>query len=99
MDLTDLQGNACEAASFLKQLANESRLMILCALAEGELSVGELNEQVPLSQSALSQHLASLRRSGLVATRREAQNIYYRLQGDSAVRVIALLKELFCPVE
>ena len=99
MDLKDMQVHACEAAGFLKQLGNESRLMILCALAEGELSVSELNEQVPLSQSALSQHLASLRRSDLVATRREAQNIYYRLQGDRAVRVISLLKELFCPPE
>ena len=99
MDLSRLQAHAGEAASLLQQLANQNRLMIVCTLIDGEMSVGELNERIPLSQSALSQHLASLRRAGLVATRRDGQTIYYRIQGDRAVRVVALLKELFCPDE
>ncbi len=99
MNLTNLEQHASEAADLMKQLSNPNRLMIVCTLMQQELSVGELNERVPLSQSALSQHLASLRQAGLVATRRESQTIYYRLQGDHAVRVVALLKDLFCPDE
>lgn len=91
-----MQANASEAARLMKSLSNENRLMILCLLVNGEMSVGELNQQVPLSQSALSQHLAALRESGLVATRRESQVIYYRLQGDRVTRVLATLKDIFC---
>ena len=91
--------HACDAANLLKALANENRLMILCSLVGGELSVGELNSKVPLSQSALSQHLGSLREAGLVATRKESQTVFYRLQGDEATRVIAVLQSIYCPVE
>lgn len=97
MDMSAMAEHAAEAAELMKQLSNQNRLMIVCSLVEGELSVGELNERVPLSQSALSQHLANLRNSGLVETRREGQAIYYRLQGDRATRVIGLLKDMFCP--
>ncbi|WP_439133458.1 metalloregulator ArsR/SmtB family transcription factor [Pseudomaricurvus sp.] len=99
MDLSRLQVHAGEAASLLQQLANPNRLMIVCTLIDGEMSVGELNERIALSQSALSQHLANLRKANLVATRREGQTIFYRIHGDRAVRVVALLKELFCPDE
>ena len=99
MDLSAMAQHAGEAASLMRQLSNQSRLMIVCSLVEGELSVGELNDRVPLSQSALSQHLASLRKSELVTTRRDGLVIYYRLQGDKATRVIALLKDMFCPDE
>ena len=68
-DLDTMREHAHEAAQLLKALANENRLLLLCTLAQGELSVGQLNEQVALSQSALSQHLALLRRDGLVKTR------------------------------
>jgi DNA-binding transcriptional ArsR family regulator len=88
--------NAGEAARFLRALANESRLMVLCTLAEGESSVSGLLERVPLSQSALSQHLAVLRREGLVATRREAQTIHYRLADARVQRLIPVLYDLFC---
>ena len=71
----EMHAHAGEAAGFLKALGNEQRLMILCSLLAGPLSVGELNERVDLSQSALSQHLALLREAGLVETRREAQSI------------------------
>jgi DNA-binding transcriptional ArsR family regulator len=97
-DLETLQQSAGEAADMLKLLANESRLLILCQLAEaGEMSVGELTEAVALSQSALSQHLARLRAENLVATRREAQTIHYRIADPRVGRVLNLLKSLYCP--
>lgn len=96
-NLHEMQQHAQSAAALLKLLANENRLMIMCALISGEMSVGELNAKVPLSQSALSQHLASLREAGLVNTRKEAQTVYYRLQGDEAVKVIAVLQSIYCP--
>ena len=95
--MNDMQIHAQAAASLLKALANENRLMILCTLMGGEMSVGELNEKVPLSQSALSQHLASLRDAGLVSTRKEAQTVFYRLEGDEASKVIAVLQSIYCP--
>jgi DNA-binding transcriptional ArsR family regulator len=70
--------------------------MILCELSHGERSVGALSEAVPLSQSALSQHLAVLREEGLVATRREAQAIFYSLASVPVRRIIGLLYELYC---
>ncbi len=96
MDLVTMQRNAADAVILLKGLANESRLMILCVLAEGEVSVGQLNTQIKLSQSALSQHLAVLREQGLVKTRRESQTIYYRLAETPAMSVIELLHDVYC---
>ena len=96
MDFNAMQQNATEAVTLLKGLANESRLMIMCVLTEGELSVGQLNQQIKLSQSALSQHLAVLREQGLVLTRRESQTIYYRLADSPAMNVIGLLHEVYC---
>lgn len=89
-------GNVDKALSLLKSLANKHRLMILCHLVEGELSVGQLNQSVPLSQSALSQHLAWLRREHLVSTRKDAQTIYYRLYSQEAKLVLQLLHQMFC---
>jgi len=80
----------------MRAFGNESRLMILCTLASGEHSVGELNEIIPLSQSALSQQLARLRREGLVETRRESQVIHYSLCTGPADRVINVLHDIFC---
>lgn len=91
-----MESNAGEAESFLKLLANRNRLMLLCALMESELSVGELNQRVPLSQSALSQHLASLRTAGAVDTRRESQTIYYRLKDERIAALLKALYPLFC---
>ena len=96
-DLQELQKHSAEAANLLKQLGNQNRLMILCSLINGELSVTELNQITDLSQSALSQHLASLRKAELVQTRREAQTIFYILRGDEAMQVIAVLKSIYCP--
>jgi DNA-binding transcriptional ArsR family regulator len=94
--VSDMQEHAADAAGLMKALGNESRLMILCILAEGERSVGDLNKRVPLSQSALSQQLARLRQQGLVNTRRESQTIYYSLASGPADRVINLLHDIFC---
>lgn len=98
MDFSSIEAHSAEAATLLKSMANRSRLMILCSLVDGELSVSELNDLVPLSQSALSQHLAYLRKAGLVSTRREAQAVFYRLEGDKAIRVLGVLKSIYCPV-
>jgi DNA-binding transcriptional ArsR family regulator len=97
-DIALLEDRAVEAAEFLKLLANPQRLLILCQLVvEQEMSVGRLEEAVGLSQSALSQHLAKLRDEGLVATRREAQTIHYRIADKNVQRVLALLKDIYCP--
>lgn len=92
-----MRENASQAAQLLKALANENRLLILCYLDGKELSVSELNQMLDLSQSALSQHLAVLRRDGLVKTRRESQTIFYSLAGDTASRVIHTLHKMYCP--
>jgi DNA-binding transcriptional ArsR family regulator len=91
-----VQDHATEAAALLKALANDQRLLILCSLLDAALSVGELNERVPLSQSALSQHLAVLRGAGLVTTRRVSQTIYYGLADGPALRIMEVLYEAFC---
>lgn len=91
--------SAGRAATLLRLLGNENRLMVLCQLADGELSVGQLQARIALSQSALSQHLALLREQGLVATRREGQTIHYRIVDHAALAVIQTLAELFCPPE
>jgi len=97
MDAQRLEQKAGEAASLLKALANRSRLLILCRLTEGEISVNELARSVGLSQSALSQHLARLRARGLVRTRRDAQTIYYELTGEEAPCIMGALSDLYCP--
>ena len=93
---SDLKANAKIAATMLKAIANESRLLILCNLDGKELSVTDLNDLLDLSQSALSQHLAVLRKDGLVKTRRESQSIYYSLSDARASKVIKTLHELYC---
>lgn len=94
--LEQMATHADDAANLLKGLANPHRLQILCVLGTGEMAVGELNEIVPLSQSALSQHLAKLRSDGLVETRRESQTIYYRLNPGPARDIIEVLHRHFC---
>ncbi len=96
MDINDLKQNAQRASELLKAMSNEKRLMILCYLAEGEKAVGEMEKLVGLSQSALSQHLARLRRDGLVKTRRASQTIYYSLSGGEAAAVMGTLHSLYC---
>ncbi len=95
--MAELERKAGEAAGLLKLLGNENRLLILCRLAmAGELSVTALVEAGELSQSALSQHLGKMRDDGLLATRRDAQTIYYRIADPNAARLLALLKDIYC---
>lgn len=95
-DSAELTQHADAAARLLKALANPHRLQVLCALNDGELSVGALNDRILISQSALSQHLKVLRSDGLVRTRRESQTVYYRLTDGPAMDVIAVLHKHFC---
>lgn len=90
---------AGEASRLLKALSNEHRLMILCCLGDEEVQVARLQDEIGLSQSALSQHLARLRDEGLVAFRREGTSIFYRIADPAAVRVIAVLADIYCPPE
>ncbi|WP_240757192.1 ArsR/SmtB family transcription factor [Roseicella aquatilis] len=100
MPLAQLEARAAEAARMLRLLAHEKRLLVLCLLADRrEMNVTELVEAVGLSQSALSQHLARLREDRLVATRREAQTIWYRLADPRAARLLEVLRDLYCPPE
>ncbi len=96
MKLEEMLKNSAQAARLLKAVSNERRLLILCYLLESELSVTEMNEKLGLSQSALSQHLAVLRRQKLVKTRKEAQTVFYRIQSEEAVVLIGLLHKLYC---
>jgi ArsR family transcriptional regulator, virulence genes transcriptional regulator len=96
--LSQLAEKAGQAAALLKALSNERRLLILCHLiSAGEMNVGELVDVVGLSQSALSQHLARLRSDGLVTFRRDAQTLYYRIGNPDTGRVIAVLRDIYCP--
>lgn len=95
-DLSGMEGHAEDAARLLRSLGNAHRLMILCALCGGEKSVGELNALVPLSQSALSQHLAVLREEALVSTRREGQTVFYSVPDSPALKILEVLHGTFC---
>jgi ArsR family transcriptional regulator len=97
LGLDRFQASAAQASALLKALSNEHRLMILCQLGEGELQVSELLDRVGLAQSALSQHLARLRDDGLVSARREGVAVFYRIADPAALKVIAVLAEIFCP--
>lgn len=96
MNLAELQTRAQHASALLKAMSNPVRLLVLCQLAEGEKSVGELEQVVDVSQSALSQHLALLRNRGLVKFRREGQTLYYSLAGAEAAALLAALYQIYC---
>ena len=92
-ELHDMASNACD---LLKAMSNKWRLMILCQLSEGEKTVGELQDLLGVGQSAVSQHLAILRREHIVKSRKDAQSIIYSLSGDEAIKVMATLHDVFC---
>jgi DNA-binding transcriptional ArsR family regulator len=94
-EISELQDCAHDAARMLKLLASAQRLLLLCRLVEGEASVGDLAYSAKLAQSAASQHLAKMRAEGLVATRREAQSIYYRLADPATMRVLDTLCDIY----
>jgi DNA-binding transcriptional ArsR family regulator len=91
-----MHDKAGKAAAILKSMSNENRLIILCHLGISEMSVTQLNEVIPLSQSSLSQHLAKLRKEKLVKTRRESQTIYYSIADDIVSKMITLLHNEYC---
>jgi ArsR family transcriptional regulator, virulence genes transcriptional regulator len=97
MTIDDLSAAADEASEFLKSLASPVRLRILCTIADREASVGELAELLGVRQSVASQHLALLRKDGLVTTRRDGQTIWYALADQRVVRIIEVLQATFCP--
>ncbi|MCI4662023.1 MAG: metalloregulator ArsR/SmtB family transcription factor [Neomegalonema sp.] len=99
IELTAMMENARNATNFLKALAHEGRLMILCHLASGEKSVTELEDLLSSRQAAVSQQLARLRLEGLVDFRRDGKAIYYRLSDDKARRMIETVYDLFCNPE
>jgi DNA-binding transcriptional ArsR family regulator len=93
----DLLAKAAEAAAFLRALAHEHRLAILCTLEAGPLSVGEIAGQLGLAQPKVSQHLMRLRGEGLVAARRDGTSIFYEVASDPAREIAGVLKAAFCP--
>jgi DNA-binding transcriptional ArsR family regulator len=100
LDLAHFTARAGEVADVLKALASRPRLMVLCKLAEhGELRVGELPDEVGLSQSALSQHLAKMRDEGLVAFRRDGQQLFYRIDDARCEALLVTLHRLYCSEE
>ncbi|GAC13824.1 ArsR/SmtB family transcription factor [Aliiglaciecola lipolytica] len=96
MNLTEMQANAEHAATLLRAMANKNRLLILCLLNKGELSVSQIMIELDIPQSTLSQHLSVLRKDNLVINRREAQTIYYALASKEVEAIIATLYGLFC---
>ena len=96
LNLAQLQSRARRASALLKAMSNPVRLLVLCQLAEGEKSVGELERVVHVSQSALSQHLALLRHRDLVRYRRDGQTLYYSLAGPEAATLLAALYQIYC---
>jgi DNA-binding transcriptional ArsR family regulator len=98
-ELDQMTRNAAEAASFLKALGHEGRLMILCHLTSGEKSVTELESLLSARQAAVSQQLSRLRLEGMVTPRREGKAIYYSLAGDKPRRMMGLIHEMFCETD
>lgn len=94
-ELSELAESAQSAARLLKLMASEPRLLLLCRLVEGEASVKDLADHAKMAQSTTSQHLAKMRAEGLVATRRDAQTIFYRLDDPAAVRVLDALCDIY----
>lgn len=95
-DMQQMSDAADKASALMRTLGHKGRLMILCQLASGEKSVGELSDSLDIPQSPLSQHLSRMRKEGLVQTRRQAQSIYYSLQADEAGKIIECLYSLYC---
>ena len=99
IDLDQMARSATRASGLMKTLGHKDRLMILCHLADGEKSVGQIANLLEIPQSPLSQHLSRMRKEGLVDTRREAQTIFYSLKSGEASRIVEVLYELFCEPE
>ena len=99
LSLAEMASRADEVASLLKTLAHPARLMLACQLAEGEYGVGALETMLGIRQPTLSQQLGVLREAGIVATRREAKQMFYRLSEEKAARLIEALYAIYCGPE
>lgn len=95
-DIAELRSSAREVSCVLKALAHGDRLLLLCEISQGELSVGELAERLDIRQPTLSQQLGVLRREGLVNTRRQGKQIYYRIADAKVLAILKTLYELYC---
>lgn len=95
-DLDTMKKSAKQASALMKTLGHQGRLMVLCQLATGEKSVGELSRLLGIAQSPLSQHLSRMRSEGLVVPRRSAQTVYYSLDSDEAGKLIECIYSLYC---
>lgn len=96
MTISDLLERAGEASEFLKKLANPNRLMIVCALVDGERSVRDLEDSLGIRQPGLSQQIAELRDAGLIAGRKESKSVFYRLADERVAAIVSLLYRMFC---
>ena len=96
LDIEEMRRSASEATALLRALAHEDRLLLLCQLSQVELCVGDIEEKLQIRQPTLSQQLGILRREGLVETRREGRNIYYRVADQRALGLLKTLYELYC---
>lgn len=94
----DMEEKAADASNFLKAISNETRLMLLCALIDGEQSVGALEKHLNTRQATVSQHLARLKQDGLVTARRDGKTIFYSIADPYAVEVMRVLFAKFCSV-
>lgn len=99
IELDRLKQAAGQAVAALRLLANEDRLLLLCQLAQGEMCVGDLEERLGIRQPTLSQQLGVLRNEGVLETRRQGKNIFYRVADPSLLEVLAVLYRLYCPKE
>lgn len=96
MQLKEMEQTASYVSGLLKMLSHRDRLMALCHLAQGEMAAGALAEAVGMKPPAMSQQLAILRREGLIASRRDGQTIYYRIDNEDAVAIMGFLYDRFC---
>jgi ArsR family transcriptional regulator len=99
MDIDSMRQAAAQAGALLRTLGNEDRLLLLCQLSQGEMSVGELAQALEIRQPTLSQQLGVLRQEGLVATRRDGKQIYYVVSDEKALAILNTLYQLYCPQE
>ena len=97
IDLDEMRGAAEAACDLLKGLSNPERLLLLCQMSQGEYCVSELEEMLGIRQPTLSQQLGVLRERGLVSTRREGTQVFYRVASPQALAVLRLLYQLYCP--
>lgn len=96
IDVNAMRRSAGEATGFLRALANEDRLMLLCQLTQGEKCVSELETQTGITQPTLSQQLGVLRNDGLVKTRRDGKFVFYQLGDERVINMLNALNGLFC---